>query len=49
VWGYVERQDLSRLREAIKARGNNAGRAAIGSRILFALWLYAVRCLKARA
>ncbi|MBA4178937.1 MAG: IS5/IS1182 family transposase [Leptothrix sp. (in: Bacteria)] len=42
VWGYVERQDLSRLSEAIKARGSNAGRAAIDPRILFALWLYAV-------
>ena len=27
--------------EAIKARGSNAGRAAIDPRILFALWLYA--------
>jgi len=42
VWGYVERQDLSRLTGAIKARGSNAGRAAIDPRILFALWLYAV-------
>lgn len=42
VWGYVERQDLSRLTDAIKARGSNAGRAAIDPRILFALWLYAV-------
>ena len=42
VWGYVERQDLSRLSEAIKARGSNAGRAANDPRILFALWLYAV-------
>jgi len=41
VWGYVEQQDLSRLIEAIKARGSNAGRAAIDPRILFALWLYA--------
>jgi transposase len=41
VWGYVERQDLSRLTEAIKARGSNAGRAAIDPRVLFALWLYA--------
>jgi transposase len=41
VWGYVERQDLSRLTEAIKARGSNAGRSAIDPRILFALWLYA--------
>jgi hypothetical protein len=42
VWGCVERQDLSRLVEAIKARGSNAGRSAIDPRILFALWLYAV-------
>lgn len=41
VWGYVERQDLSSLSEAIKARGSNAGRAAIDPRILLALWLYA--------
>jgi transposase len=41
VCGYVERQDLSRVIEAIKARGSNAGRSAIDPRILFALWLYA--------
>lgn len=41
VWGYVVRQDLSRLFDAIKARGSNAGRAAIDPRILFALWLNA--------
>jgi transposase len=41
VWGYVVRQDLSGLIEAIKARGSNAGRAAIDPRIVFALWLYA--------
>jgi transposase len=41
VWGYVVRQDLSPLIEAIKARGSNAGRAAIDPRIVFALWLYA--------
>jgi transposase len=41
VWGYVTRQDLSKLFEAVKARGSNAGRAAIDPRILFALWLYA--------
>jgi transposase len=41
VWGYVERQDLSKLIEAIKARGSNAGRAAIDPRVLFALWLHA--------
>ncbi len=41
VWGYVVRQDLSTLLDAVKARGGNAGRAAIDPRILFALWLYA--------
>ena len=41
VWGYVIRQDLSRLHDAVKARGSNAGRAAIDPHILFALWLYA--------
>ena len=41
VWGYVVRQDLSKLFEAVKARGSHAGRAAIDPRILFALWLYA--------
>jgi transposase len=41
VWGYVARQDLSKLLDAIKARGSKAGRAAIDPRILFALWLYA--------
>jgi transposase len=41
VWGYVVRQDLSKLFAAVKARGSNAGRAAIDPRILFALWLYA--------
>lgn len=41
VWGYVERQDLGRLYEAIKARGAAPGRSAIDPRILFALWLYA--------
>jgi len=41
VWGYVVRQDLSKLVEAVKARGCHAGRAAIDPHILFALWLYA--------
>ena len=41
VWGYVVRQALRALFDAIKARGSNAGRAAIDPRILFALWLYA--------
>ena len=33
VWGYVVRQDLSALFDAIKARGATAGRAAIDPRI----------------
>jgi transposase len=41
VWGYVVHQDLSKLIQAIKARGSTAGRAAIDPHILFALWLYA--------
>ena len=41
VWGYVVRQDLSELIEPVKARGSNAGRAAIDPHIVFALWLYA--------
>lgn len=41
VWGYVVHQDLSQLILDIKARGSNAGRAAIDPHILFALWLYA--------
>jgi len=41
VWGYVERQELSALYGAIKARGSAPGRRAIDPRILFALWLYA--------
>ena len=42
VWGYVERQDLSGLFDAIKARGAAPRRRAIDPRVLFALWLYAV-------
>ena len=41
VWGYVERQNLGKLFDAIKARGASPGRCAIDPRILFSLWLYA--------
>lgn len=41
VWGYVERQDLSKLYAGIKSRQGGAGRSAIAPEILFALWLYA--------
>ena len=37
VWGYVVRQDLGKLVGAVKARGANAGRAAIDPHIPFAL------------
>lgn len=37
VWGYVERQDLSAMYEAIKAREGGAGRSAIAPEILYAL------------
>ena len=40
-WKSKNSQALSRVIEAIKARGSNAGRAAIDPHILFALWLYA--------
>ncbi|MBK6974875.1 MAG: IS1182 family transposase [Sterolibacteriaceae bacterium] len=41
VWGFVERQDLSGMYGAIKAREGSSGRPAIAPEILFALWLYA--------
>ncbi len=41
VWAYVERQDLSPLLAAIRARGAAPGRRATDPRVLFALWLYA--------
>lgn len=41
AWAYVVRQDLNRLFDAVKARGSNAGRAAIDPRVLFALRLSA--------
>jgi transposase len=41
VWGYVERQNLTRLYAGIKAVEGGVGRAAIAPEILFALWLYA--------
>jgi transposase len=41
VWGYVERQDLSRFYDPIKVRAGGVGRSAIAPEVLFALWLYA--------
>lgn len=41
IWNVVERLDLSRFHEPIKARGENPGRPAIDPRLLVALWLLA--------
>lgn len=41
VWGYVERQNMSRLYAGIKAVEGGPGRPAIAPEILFALWLFA--------
>lgn len=41
VWAYVERQDLTRFYERIRAVEGGVGRAAIAPEILLALWLYA--------
>ena len=41
VWEYVQRLDLSRLYEQVRAVEGRAGRDAIDPRILMALWLYA--------
>ncbi len=41
VWGFVARQDLSRLYATIKAVKGGPGRDAIAPEILLSLWLYA--------
>jgi len=41
IWSVVEKLDLSRFYEPIKARGSQAGRAATDPKVLVALWLYA--------
>ena len=41
IWAVVERLDVSRFYEPLKARGSRAGRAATDPRVLVALWLYA--------
>lgn len=41
VWAYVERQDLQRFYEGIRAVAGGVGRSAIAPEILLALWLYA--------
>lgn len=41
VWQVVERLELSRFYDRIKARGSTAGRASTDPKVLLALWLYA--------
>lgn len=41
VWAVVERLELRRFYEAIKARGSQAGRPSTDPRVLVARWLYA--------
>ncbi len=41
VWAFVKEQDLSPLYDDVVARDSKPGRAAIGPRILMALWLNA--------
>jgi transposase len=41
VWAFVERQDLSLLRQRIKATADRQGHPAIDPALLLALWLYA--------
>lgn len=42
IWRYVEQRDLRVLEEAIKARAHTPGRAPASSRLVLALWLYAM-------
>ncbi len=41
VWSVVERLDLSRFYEALKARGSEPGRPGTDPKLLVSLWLYA--------
>jgi transposase len=41
VWALVQRWDLTRFLQAIRARGERPGRAATDPQLLIALWLYA--------
>ena len=41
VWAVVEKLDLSRFHEPLKARGSDPGRSATDPKLLVALWLYA--------
>src|ERR1043166_1743151 len=41
VWAFVEKLDLHKFYEPIKARENEPGRAPTDPKVLLALWLYA--------
>jgi transposase len=41
IWDYVQRLDLSRLGQAVRAREHTPGQAPASPRLLLALWLYA--------
>src|SRR5258707_9509558 len=41
-WDYVQKLDLSAVEVAIKARVHTPGQASPSSRLLLAVWLYAV-------
>ena len=40
IWRVLERMDLTRFYQAIKAREGSAGRDATDPKVLLALWLY---------
>ena len=42
VWGMVEKLDLSRFYEPIRAREGGVGRTATDPKVLLALWLFAI-------
>ena len=41
IWAVVEKLDLAKFHEPLKARGSDPGRSATDPKLLVALWLYA--------
>lgn len=41
IWAVVQKLDLSKFHDVLKARGSDPGRSATDPRLLVALWLYA--------
>jgi transposase len=41
IWGYVQKLDLRKLEETVRARAHTPGQAPASPRLLLALWLYA--------